>query len=234
MFLEHISRPAGVDIYIRLTWMFVMFITFLIVLLGLLYLSMRRALERENKSLAFSNLAIEGMETERRRIAREFHDIILPQVRDEAVAMQIRAICMDLMPPDFSRLSLKDSLADVCNKFIKRSGIECACFVQEEVDFSHLGITNQLHLYRIVQEALINIEKHSKAEKASLVIRSFVKDQSEGILVCVSDDGAGISGEIRAGLGIQSMRQRAAILGARLDFLSESGNGLMVRIQIAK
>ena len=66
------------------------------------------------------------------------------------------------------------------------------------------------------------------------MVRNCVKDQTEGILICVSDDGTGISGEIKAGLGIQSMRQRAAILGAQLDFLSESRNGLMVRIQIAK
>jgi len=197
-----------------------------------LYLSMRKALERERFSLIFSDQMIEGMETERRRISRELHDIVLPQIRDRVVADQIRTICMDLMPPDFSKLSLKDSLADVCQQFINRSGISCACFIEEELNFSSLSRENQLHLYRMVQEAFTNIEKHSRAQKASLVVRSNARSSPENILICVSDDGVGLSGEVDAGLGIRNMRQRAAIIGARLDFSSESGNGLMVRIEL--
>jgi two-component system NarL family sensor kinase len=100
----------------------------------------------------------------------------------------------------------------------------------------------------MVQESFTNIEKHSGAGRAALVVRR----SAENILICVSDDGHGLRSKTRlqsktrlhdtpltaggvptgAGLGIRSMRQRAAILGARLDFISESGNGLMVRIEI--
>jgi hypothetical protein len=56
-----------------------------------------------------------------------------------------------------------------------------------------------------------------------------------GHTVCVSDDGAGLKSEgVRsesAGLGMRIMRERAAAIGARVDFVSESGNGLMVRIE---
>jgi two-component system NarL family sensor kinase len=230
--LEYTSLPVGHEIYIQLTWLFTVVITVLMLLICYLYLSMRKALERESFSLTFSNLMIEGIETERRRISRELHDIVLPQIRDRVVADQIRTICMDLMPPDFSKLSLKDSLADVCQQFITRSGISCACFIEEELNFTPLSRENQLHLYRMVQEAFTNIEKHSRAQKASLVVRSNARSSPENILICVSDDGVGLSGEVDAGLGIGNMRQRAAILGARLDFSSESGNGLMVRIEI--
>ncbi len=63
------------------------------------------------------------------------------------------------------------------------------------------------------------------------------------IVICISDDGIGLSekakpnsilmpGITMPGFGMTSMRQRAAILGADLDFQSESGQGLMVRIRI--
>ena len=170
---------------------------------------------------------IEGLETERGRVSRELHDSVLPLVRGSEVYDMIRSICTGLMPPDFERLSLKDSLAQHYVHFMKRSGIECVCSIDEDVDFSGIKVENQLHLYRIVQESFNNIEKHSKAKKAFLVVRRV----SENILVCVSDDGEGLINNTE-NLGMRSIRQRAAIIGAKLDFVSESGNGLMVRIEI--
>jgi signal transduction histidine kinase len=144
--------------------------------------------------------------------------------------------------PDFSRLSLKDALFDLCDKFIERSGIECTVSIDNELDFTPLSAENQLHLYRIVQEAFANIEKHSKTVKAVLVARRNLHDSRKSILICVCDDGIGLQGNlglqskpgqlVSTGLGMRSMRQRASILGADLDFINETGNGLMVRIEI--
>ena len=219
---------------------FVLVITILMLLLCYLYLAMRRARERESKSRNFSYLAIEGLETERQRISRELHDTVLPLVQDNEVSGLIRSICTELASPDFSRLSFKDSLSDLCAQFTGRTGIECACSIEETLDFSPIRAENQLHLYRMVQESLTNIEKHSGAGKASLVARRYARGSSENILICISDDGAGIRSMPgmhgtpgRTGLGMKSMEQRAAIMGAKLDFISESGNGLMVRIELS-
>jgi len=82
----------------------------------------------------------------------------------------------------------------------------------------------------MVQESFNNIEKHSKTKNASLVAR---KNQNGNILLCISDEGAGLKKEMGfEGLGMRSIRQRAAIIGAKIDFISESDNGLMVRIEI--
>lgn len=85
--------------------------------------------EREYMSFKFSNLAIEGLEIERRRVSRELHDVVLPLVREREVSQLLRSICMDLMSPDFTRLPLKDSLAQVCVKFSQKTGIECPCSI---------------------------------------------------------------------------------------------------------
>jgi signal transduction histidine kinase len=226
----HIGR---IENYIILLWLFVLVITGLMFILSYLFLSMRRAMERERMSLDFSLLAIEGLENERRRVARELHDSVLPLVReDPAVSGLIRSICADLMPPDFTRVSLKDSLADLCVQFTRRANIECNYFMEEEVDFSFLSAENRLHLYRIVQESLTNIEKHSRSNTASLVVRRNTREPVNSLLICVSDDGEGLAGGKGEGLGMKSIRQRAVILGAELDFVSESGNGLMVRIEL--
>ncbi|MDR0476190.1 MAG: histidine kinase [Treponema sp.] len=226
--IADLTREIGV--YIRLVWLFAVIITVLMLLLCYLYLAMRKAIEKESKSLAFSNLAIEGMETERRRVSRELHDVVLPQVRGMEVYDTIREICIELMPPDFSRLSLKDSFVDLCNKFIRHSGTQCAIYIDTELDFTPMGVENQLHLYRIVQEALTNIEKHAKTEKAVLTAR---RGAGESILICVSNDSA-LPVSPGTGLGMRSMEQRAVIIGARLDFISETGNGFMVRIEIPR
>ncbi|MCL2444323.1 MAG: histidine kinase [Treponema sp.] len=225
------TMPWGLEFYIRLVWLFVIVITILLLILSCLFLAMRRSIERESKSRVFSHLVIEGMETERRRISRELHDNIIPQVYGLEVCDQIRSICMELMPPDFSRLSLKDSLANLCEEFSKRTDIECAYSIDQDLVFTSINTENQLHIYRIVQEAFMNIEKHSKAQKAALVARRNKRDSLDYIVICVSDDGVGMTSTTE-GLGMKSIKQRAAIIGAKLDFISESSNGLMVALEI--
>jgi two-component system NarL family sensor kinase len=262
VFTESAILPEEIEVYFRLLWLFVFIISILILLLWYLYLVMHSAREREQESRTFSRMVITGLETERRRISGELHDTVLPELRrltdpggtaadeptvirqQELISRRIREICLELMPPDFTRLSLKDSLAGLCVQFTRRAGIECLPSIDNDLDFSRLDPGVQLHLYRMVQEALTNIEKHSGAGRVVLVARkqslpvmarSQAAESSTGILVCISDDGAGLNPAYRgrAGLGMRIMRERAAAIGARLDFVSESGNGLMVRIELS-
>jgi two-component system NarL family sensor kinase len=260
--------PEEIEVYFRLLWLFVLIISVLILLLWYLYLVMRNAREQERESRDFSHLVITGLETERRRVFGELHDTVLPELRQltvpggevaegpvvirqqELISRRIREICLELMPPDFSRLSLKGSLIGLCVQFTRRTGIECLPAVDTNLDFSRIDPGAQLHLYRMIQEALTNIEKHSGASRVVLVARKqtgpaapegffsgagpSAAESSPGILVCISDDGVGLKSKLgsRTGLGMRIMRERAAAIGARIDFVSESGNGLMVRIAL--
>jgi two-component system NarL family sensor kinase len=230
--------------YVQLVWLFVGVISVLMLFLCYLYLAMRRVQKQEEESFEFSRLIIEGQERERRRISRELHDGVLPLVHNTNASGLIRSICTDLMPPNFGILALDASLSDLCTHFSLRSGIECICSINDDIDFAILDTEDQLHLYRMVQESLTNIEKHSGAKKAVLVVRPY-GEMLDRILICISDDGIGLksrdiassvheknNGLRSVGLGMKSLRQRADILGAKLNFNSESGEGLMVRIEL--
>jgi signal transduction histidine kinase len=240
---ESALSPPEFDSYFRLLWLLVLFISLLMAFLGYIYLAMRKAREREARNMAFSSLALEAQETERRRIAAELHDIVLPDLRDNPAAAHIREICGRLMPPDLDRFSLKDSLASLGSGFVKSTGIECIVAIEDGLDFTGLSGEHRLHLYRIAQEALNNIAKHSRAKQAMVVARQGVEAGFPGkgrpVLFSISDDGQGLQSrpglqteDGHGGFGMRIMRQRAAILGAHIDFISEAGSGFMVCVKL--
>ncbi|MDR0585455.1 MAG: histidine kinase [Treponema sp.] len=234
---ESALLPPEFDSYFRLLWLLVLFISLLMAFLGYIYLAMRKARERELQNMAFSSLALEAQENERQRIAAELHDTVLPELRDNPAAARIREICGRLMPPDLIRFSLKDSLASLCNSFVKRTGIKCVVEIEEGLDFNNLSGEHRLHLYRIAQEALNNIGKHSRAKQAVLVVRQGA-ERVPSILFSISDDGQGLlcrpgprTEGGHEGFGMRTMRHRAAIMGAHFDFISVEGGGLMVCVK---
>jgi signal transduction histidine kinase len=170
------------------------------------------------------------------------------------VMKAIRAICTSLTPPDFHLRRLGDALRSLCYEFSQRSGIECQAIIQNEAQLEAFinsitysehpasGKCHQLHCFRIVQEALSNIEKHAQATEASLLVRA----GPEELLICVSDNGKGFSPpdrdsygglqsrELRAKghFGLGNMYERAASLGWNLFLDSGKGAGTMVTLKI--
>jgi signal transduction histidine kinase len=104
-----------------------------------------------------------------------------------------------------------------------------ACLAKEG-DFN-LSETEQLLLYRIVQEALNNISKHAAARFVEIVIMR----EGESLLVRVTDDGRGMtpSGDLRRARGIENMRYRARLIGAELTWLRATGRrGTVVEVRV--
>jgi len=100
-----------------------------------------------------------------------------------------------------------------------------------KMDDIELSETDQLLIYRIVQEALNNISKHASARFVEIVI---MRD-SESLLIGVSDDGRGmtISGDLRRARGIDNMRYRARLIGAELTWLRATGRrGTVVELRL--
>jgi two-component system NarL family sensor kinase len=241
---------SELDAYFRLSWTFAGLIVVLAVLLMLLYIRKRRAERQGKQNAEVSLLVIRGQEEERRRVAGELHDTVLSELQrlagvlrtgereaalesQRAVFKTIRELCSRLLPPDFERLSFADALLALCTSFSQRGVMEFKAAVDDGLDLGRLDAGSRLAVYRIVQEALTNCEKHARGPVV-LVVRNSAAGGGKTLLICVSDHGNGLSPARAAsspGLGLRIMRLRAAALGASLDFVSEEGNGLMVRLE---
>jgi signal transduction histidine kinase len=182
---------------------------------------------------------------ERRRIARELHDglgqelvaakILLHRalqqtseaVRKEATSdaaeiidrgiQQVRSMSHLLHPPLLDEVGLVSALRWYLEGFAQRSGIETAIDV-EPLDFPRLTPELETAIFRIIQESLSNVLRHSKARRAWVTLSA--KDGK--VIATVRDDGRGIEKRVveqqpgSIGIGISGMSQRAKEFGGEL------------------
>ncbi len=197
---------------------------------------------------------------ERRRLARDLHDglgqelavakMVLDKTilqrsaepREEAwtqastiinnAIQQVRTMSHLLHPPLLDEVGLMSALAWYVEGLAKRSGIETSLEVQPR-DFPRLGAEVETAVFRIVQEALTNVFRHSEASKVWITLT-----QKDGIIVvAVRDDGKGIEQRIAelqpdsVGVGIGGMKQRAKEFGGELR-LTNANPGTLVELMI--
>ncbi len=103
--------------------------------------------------------------------------------------------------------------------------------VSQQLDehLPELGHDEELVVYRVAQEALTNVARHSGADHAELRLSA----RNGGLMVTVSDRGRGLRGGGEPGTGIRGMRERAALIGATLDVgPNEDGVGCAVTLLV--
>jgi len=252
--------------YFQLFFFFSILVIIIILALKTLHSRLDTAEKRERQSLSFSRETIIAQEQERGRIARELHDTVAQDlwrlsfqtdsidktadaaersrlcaevVREQKELMRrIRGICDNLIPPDFQRRKLADTLGSLCYNFRQRTGIECQLTIQKNLCLDSLDSGTQLQCFRIVQECLANIGKHAQATEASVLVRS---EENQSLLICVSDNGRGFLPPDRDSsrrllaeghFGLWSMYERAASLSGMLTVDSGEGEGVIVTLQI--
>jgi PAS domain S-box-containing protein len=197
---------------------------------------------------------------ERRRIARDLHDglgqelAVAKMVLDkmllqktvqptddswaqassivERAIQQVRTMSHLLHPPLLDEVGLLSALAWYTDGLSKRSGIETTLSVQPR-DFPRLTSEAETAVFRIVQEALTNVFRHSEAHNVAVALA-----QTDGMIkVTVRDDGKGVTNKIAelrsdsVGVGIGGMKQRAKELGGELR-LTNIHPGTLVELQI--
>ncbi len=88
-------------------------------------------------------------------------------------------------------------------------------------------------LYRIAQEALTNVAKHSRAKRVDVILER----QADSVLLIVEDDGVGFDpdagGAAGGGFGLLGMQERAALVGATVEIESTAGKGTTVFLRMA-
>ena len=198
-------------------------------------------------------------EEERRRIGRELHDeagqsmlllrLQLEMIERDAPAplrprlaetraiaeravTELRRLVAALSPAVLERLGLESALRHLASRFRRMHPAGLRVRISSPPE--HLPMPTQEVIYRVAQECLQNIAKHSGATQVNLSLRSADKS----IRLSVADNGAGFCAETARNqpmsFGLAGMQERAALLGGTLAVRSASGDGVRITLQLPR
>jgi two-component system nitrate/nitrite sensor histidine kinase NarX len=123
---------------------------------------------------------------------------------------------------------LAAALRETVAEFERHSRVPVA--VEDELIGIELSANEQIHVLQIVREALTNVEKHARARHVTLKLQ---REEGRAICVTIDDDGVGIDlcGSPRHHFGLAIMRDRAALLGGRIEIGPREGGGTRVQLR---
>ncbi len=212
--------------------------------LALTFNEMLARLEAERREA--TGRVLGAQEAERLRIAQELHDqvgqeltaVLLglsrvqsrapDELQDDVLAVQdgvrasledVRRIAIELRPEALADLGLASAVAVLAERFSERLALNVA--VNIAPDLPLLSTENELVVYRVAQEALTNVARHSGVDVAELTLAH----ECPGLTLTVRDRGRGLPPGIVAGTGMRGMRERATLIGGRLQIRNLGGNG---------
>ena len=137
-----------------------------------------------------------------------------------------------LRPTALDDLGLQAALATHIQNWSKRAGVSAELHISGLSD-GRLASQIETTLYRIAQEALTNVAKHSRAHHVDVILERRV-DQ---VALIVEDDGVGFdpgdAGTTRHGLGLSGMHERASLVGATMQIESAAGQGTTILVRMA-
>jgi PAS domain S-box-containing protein len=213
----------------------------------------------DQERIELSGRLINAQEQERTRLARELHDDFSQRLAVLAVDLESVAEMIEVSPKaanvrvrelrnavtsigedihslshrlhssTLESLGLVESVRSFCAKFAKQHGIQID-FVEKDVPKS-MPPDTALCLFRIVQEGLRNVSKHSRASRAEVRLHA----DSEAISLGLSDNGVGfeLSQSLPSiGIGIRSMKERTWMLGGTFEVVSQPMHGTQITVCI--
>jgi PAS domain S-box-containing protein len=224
-------------------------------------LTERKRIEAERARTELLARLVFAQEDERKRIAREMHDQfgenltalgraiatiadacaerpdLLAHVQQLSAVSQrldrdVDQLVWELRPTALDDLGLRAALTNYVQDWSKRVGIAAQLHTAGLSDV-RLASDAETTLYRIAQEALNNVAKHSRAENVDVILER----RSDHVLLIVEDDGVGFdaggTGTSGQGFGLLGMQERAALVGANLQIESAAGKGTTILVRMA-
>lgn len=206
---------------------------------------------------AFTEQLIESQEEERKRIAGDLHESIGQEIlliknrallasQDEEQGLRaknlfdeinkasaqalslVREIAFDLRPANIELLGLVEAVKGMLQKMESLSGI----MIEFNADYGNDTVLpkEEIHIYRIIQEAVNNIVKHSGADYAEITLQG----KAGGVALLIADNGKGFSNNKPSskGFGLNSILNRVSLLGGTCSFDQRNGGGTIITIYI--
>jgi two-component system sensor histidine kinase UhpB len=222
--------------------------------IGALERSFNRMIERlEAERRQAGARALRAREEERQRIARGLHDevgqtmtgvlFLLKQLAQGSSATQraaleeaqqavrtnleeVRRIAQELRPEVLDHFGLSSALSNLARAFERRTGIA----VERRVDaqLAPLDPDAELVLYRVAQESLTNVARHSEATRVLLAL----SHDGHSLVLRVADDGRGFDSPHVEGGGLRGIRENALIVGGALAIKPSPLGGVEVRLEV--
>jgi signal transduction histidine kinase len=199
---------------------------------------------------------IDGQDIERQRLSRELHDGIgqnliavrlkLGAIEDNLSTQEnekiksvivmadnlideVRAISNALMPPALHEFGLNTAVRQLCNTLYESKGI--VIDFQGEISGTKLSRKSRLYVFRVIQEIINNVAKHSEADKLTLSAGT----NEEDLTIIISDNGKGFNTSSpcsSSGHGISNIKERIDLIKGALTMVSSEGNGTYYKITI--
>jgi two-component system, NarL family, sensor kinase len=202
-------------------------------------------LERENAK-QFTKQLLEKTEEERKRIASDLHDSVSHELlslknsfdqktnitnnKIDAIINDIRIISRNLHPIMFDKIGLKASV----EQLVERTQSVNDFLVTADIDYTNsLSVSDELQLYRIIQESLSNIIKYANAVAAKISI----SEQNNNLFVEIKDNGNGFNVTEKLNgknaFGLYNIIERSRAIGGEAKINSDK-NGTVITIEIKK
>ena len=209
----------------------------------------------------FGCKVIKAQEEERRRVSREMHDgpaqamanvVFLAEVCEKLIDIdtsraknelqelrkqvlgclqETRKIVFDLRPMTLDDLGLIPTVKKIADMLQERTGIKSSVTLLGRYD-EPLDSQLEVSLFRIIQESLSNVEKHSNAMAVKIVIDV----QEDAVAVSIADNGDGFevmdNDNRKECFGLVGMQERVSLLRGKLTIDSELGSGTKITVQI--
>lgn len=219
----------------------------------------RRRTERaEDEMRRLSHQLVHAQEEERRSISRELHDEVgqmltglrmdlrsLQKLHDvspekfasrveqtrtllEQTLQAVRDIAMGLRPSMLDDLGLEAALRWQIREFERRHEIPITLLIRTKID--DLPDRHRTNLYRIVQEALTNCARHSRAHSVSIELAG----EDHLLRLSIQDDGVGMKEKPSRGLGLVGIQERVRELGGAFQVESQHGHGTQLLVELPR
>ena len=207
----------------------------------------------ESERSASGRQAVAAQEGERERVARALHDELGQTLTAMTLSAQraavgdptemrialdgiaetsqrtldyVRQLARELRPEALDDLGLVNALIALARRVEQRSGVRVR---HRLASLPEMPPETELALYRVAQESLTNVIRHSGATEATVSLRP----EGEAVILRVADNGSGLTeADGSGGTGITGMRERAMLVGGELTLESHAGRGAEVRLEV--
>lgn len=228
-------------------------------------LVMERTRQISDSSLKIKDLlkkVITSQEDERKRIARELHDVIMqdlaatlikidickkypdsinaPKIDDIKTIIEknlddVYRIIKNLRPSILDDLGFEAAVRWLCDHHLESNGIHCYINIYNTISDIELSPQHEIGLFRIIQEAIINIAKHAEAENVFILLEI----RNKQLIIDIEDDGSGFNSDAAVfendsarGLGLLGMKERASFFAWDLKICSAPGEGTRISLKV--